>query len=203
MRAAASFRGLTALSALAGIVLLLIHTGGDPASLIYFTVQSNALVAVVFALAALGRVPVSIRGAATLYIVITGTVYHLVLTNPGSPFFTVDPGAHTVHNFLLHTLTPLLAAVDWLLLNRDKTPWWYAGSWLAYPLAYLAFALIRGAVVHKYPYPFLDAGELGYLGVTISSLVFAVLFFLLGLALIGLGGLARRFRPGAVEPAGA
>ena len=70
-------------------------------------------------------------------------------------------------------------------------PWWYAAVWLGYPLAYLAFALVRGAIVHKYPYPFIDAGELGYLGVTISALGFTVAFFVLGLLLIGLGRLAR------------
>lgn len=190
-----AYRGLVSLSAVAGIFLLLAHTGGNPNSFIYFTVQSNALVAIVFALAASGRASVPLRGAVTLYIAITGTVYHLVLTNPASPFSMVDPGAGTWHNFLLHTVTPLLAAVDWLVLTRKPLRWWYAAAWLAYPLAYSAFALTRGAIVHKYPYPFIDADKLGYGGVTVSIVVFGGLFFLLGLVLIGLGTLAGKVRP--------
>ncbi|GAA2596940.1 hypothetical protein GCM10010399_29470 [Dactylosporangium fulvum] len=48
---------------------------------------------------------------ATLFSCITGSVYHSLLANPSSPFFMADPGRHTVHNLLLHTVTPLLAAV--------------------------------------------------------------------------------------------
>ena len=117
-----------------------------------------------------------------------------VLTNPASPFFTADPGADTMHNLLLHTVTPLLAAIDWLLVNRDRVRWWYAGAWLAYPLAYLAFALVRGALTGRYPYPFIDVGTHGYPAVAVNATVFAVLFFLLVLLLSGLGELARRIR---------
>jgi len=188
---AALYRAAVCLTALAGIASLMIDSHGSLHSFVYFTVQSNALLALIFGLAAFGRATTRLRGAATLYIAITGSVYHLVLANPASPFHVVDSGAHTLHNFLLHTATPLLAVLDWILLTREPVRWWNAALWLAYPLAYLAFALIRGAIVHKYPYPFVDAGTLGYSGVTVSGLVFAVLFFLLGLVLIGTGTLAR------------
>lgn len=194
MPIARPLRALTSVCALAGVALLLAHTGGDPGIAVYFTVQSNLIVAAVFGLAAFGRGDVRLRGAATLYITITGTVYHLVLTNPASPFFTADPGAETVHNLLLHTVTPLLAAADWLLVNRDRVRWWHAGAWLAYPTAYLAFALVRGVITGRYPYPFIDVAALGYGPVAVNALVFSVLFFLLGLLLIGLGELARRVR---------
>jgi hypothetical protein len=37
---------------------------------------------------------------------------------------------------------------------------------MAYPLAYLAYSLIRGPIVDWYPYPFLDPDEVGgYAGV--------------------------------------
>jgi hypothetical protein len=205
MRLVAAYRALVFLSALGGIVLLLVDNGGDLSAFVYFTVQSNAVVAIVFALAVAGRVSVRLRGAATLYIVITGTVYHLVLANPASPFHTADPGAHTMHNLLLHTVTPLLVLVDWLVVSTELVRWFYAGAWLAYPLAYAAFALVRGAIVHEYPYPFIDADKLGYGGVSVSVVVFAAVFFLLGLAVIGLGALARRGRmaliPAPADPA--
>jgi hypothetical protein len=137
-------------------------------------------------------VPAWVRGAATLFSCITGIVYHALLANPASPFYQVDAGAHALHNLLLHTVTPILAAVTWLIVERERVRWWYAAVWLAYPLAYLVFALVRGAFVHEYPYPFIDLNKLGALGVTETSLGFTVAFFLLGLALIGLGALLRR-----------
>lgn len=94
----------------------------------------------------------------------------------------------------LHTVTPLLVLVDWLVVSTEPVRWFYAGAWLAYPLAYAAFALVRGAIVHEYPYPFIDADKLGYGDVSVSVVVFAAGFFLLGLAVIGLGALARRGR---------
>lgn len=189
------FRALTALSAMAGIVLLLDWTHGDGGVFVYFTVQSSVIIAVVSATAAVRPVPAWARGAATLYSCITGTVYHALLANPSSPFHMVDSGAHAPHNLLLHTVTPILAAVTWLIVDREPVRWWFAAVWLGYPLAYLAFALIRGAIVHEYPYPFVDVGELGYPGVAISALGFTVAFFLLGLLLIGLGALVRLVAP--------
>ncbi|MFB9186912.1 Pr6Pr family membrane protein [Dactylosporangium sucinum] len=190
------FRALTALSAVAGIVALLLYTH-DGTVFVYFTVQSSVIIAAVCALATARPVPAWVRGGATLFSCITGSVYHTLLANPSSPFFMADNGRNTVHNLLLHTVTPLLAAVTWLLVDRAPVRWWYAGVWLGYPLAYLVFALIRGLFVHEYPYPFLDVDELGYGGVTITSLGFTVAFFLLGLLLIGLGALVRRFLPWA------
>lgn len=198
------FRVLTAVCALAGIVLLLDFTHGDGGVFVYFTVQSSVIIAVVSALAAFRPVPGWVRGAATLYSCITGTVYHALLANPSSPFHMVDSGAHAPHNLLLHTVTPILAAVTWLIVDREPVRWWYAALWLCYPLAYLAFALIRGAFVHEYPYPFIDVGKLGYGGVTISALGFTVAFFLLGLLLIGLGALVRLvLRPRVASEQGA
>jgi hypothetical protein len=190
------FRALTAGCAVAGIVALLVWNHGDLGAFVYFTVQSSVVIAAVSAVAVFRAVPASVRGAATLYSVITGTVYHALLANPSSPFFQADPGAHTVHNLLLHTVTPILAAVTWLVVERERVAWWLAGVWLAYPLAYLVFALVRGAFVHEYPYPFIDLDRQHAGGVTVNSIGFTVAFFLLGLLLIGLGALLRRALPG-------
>jgi hypothetical protein len=186
------FRALTAVCAVAGIVALMLWSHGDWGSFVYFTVQSSVIIAAVSAVAVIRAVPAWVRGAATLYSCITGIVYHALLANPSSPFHQADAGAHTVHNLLLHSVTPILAAVTWLLVERERVRWWYAAVWLGYPLAYLVFALVRGAFVHEYPYPFIDVDKLGGLGVTETSLGFTVAFFLLGLLLIGLGVPLRR-----------
>jgi hypothetical protein len=197
MTAKTAARGLTAVSAAAGIVSLLLWNRGDWGAFVYFTVQSSVMMAVVSAVAVFRAVPAPVRGAVTLYSCITGTVYHALLANPASPFHQVDAGAHTVHNLLLHTVTPILAAVTWLLVERERVRWWYAAAWLAYPLAYLVFALVRGAFVHEYPYPFIDLDTQHADGVAVNSVGFTVAFFLLGLLLVGLGALLRRVLPGA------
>lgn len=88
---------------------------------------------------------------------------------------------------------------DWTLFDqRGRLRPRYAAWWLAFPLGYLGFALVRGLIVHRYPYPFIDAGQLGYGGVGLSSLFFAFAFWLLGLVVVGVDrGLARRTAPPA------
>jgi hypothetical protein len=202
-------RLIAVVAVLAGVVL----TAAGPATvtglLPFFTIQSNVAYGVFAAWAAFhGRAtPPALKGAVTLYVAITGLVYHLVLTNPASGF-AVDPVQRdlpeAVGNQLLHTVVPLLAFLDWLLFDeRGRFRWRYALYWLAFPLGYLAFALVRGLIVDKYPYPFINVNELGYAGVSVSSVGFAVAFWILGLLFVAIdhGGdrLLRRRR--AAEPA--
>ncbi|MEE3920617.1 Pr6Pr family membrane protein [Micromonospora sp. BRA006-A] len=65
--------------------------------------------------------PSALKGAVTLYITITGTVYHLVLANPASPFAMAQPDRQPGEwwgNQFLHTVVPLLAVADWALFDR-------------------------------------------------------------------------------------
>lgn len=215
---AVAFRLLVVCCVLAGIVL----TAAGPATvtglLPYFTIQSNVAVGLLAGYAGWrawrGRPdpPSALKGAVTLYITITGTVYHLVLANPASPFAMAQPErslADAAGNQFLHTVVPLLALADWALFDpRGRLRPRYAAWWLAFPLAYLAFALVRGLVVGSYPYPFVDAGQLGYAGVTVSAVVFAVVFWLLGLLFVGFDRVLSRptraaaTRPTPAEPTG-
>jgi hypothetical protein len=215
-RVAVTVRVLTVLAVLAGIIC----TAAGPATvtglLPYFTIQSNIAVGLLAGYGAWLAVrhrpepPAALRGAVTLYITITGVVYHLVLANPASPFAMAQPERDLVEatgNQLLHTVVPLLALLDWTLPRSpghgaDPTPrvrLRHAAFWLVFPLAYLGFALIRGLVTHTYPYPFVDAGVLGYGGVAVSAVGFAVAFWLLGLTFVGvdraLGGRRRQATP--------
>ena len=68
--------------------------------------------------------------------------------------------------------------------------------WLALPLLYAAFSLLRASggkpIGHTgllYPYPFLDLKRLGWGGLLRNTAVLLVLFFLLGCVLVGLGAL--------------
>jgi hypothetical protein len=185
-------RLLAVVAVIAGVVL----TAAGPATvtglLPYFTIQSTIAYGA-FAAWTIFRGPVTrpaLKGAVTLYVAITGLVYHLVLTNQASGFAMAQPDRalpETIGNQLLHTVVPLLAVLDWLVFDeRGRFRWRYALYWLAFPLGYLAFALLRGLVVDKYPYPFIDVNDLGYGGVSISSVGFAVAFWLLGLAFVAI-----------------
>jgi hypothetical protein len=201
-------RAVGAVAALTGVVLLFVVEHGGPDQFVYFTTQSNTLVGLCFLWGALAgwlspgaaagpsRV---LRGAVTLYILVTFLVFHLVLANPSSGFGDGSVHFGSVQNVLLHTVTPLLALVDWVLVNDERPRWRWATVWLSYPLAYLAFVLLRGAIVHRYPYPFLDVGSLGYGGVAVVALGLLVVFCLLGLLVVAIGRLdalpARHRRP--------
>jgi hypothetical protein len=149
----------------------------------YFTILSNILGAVVFVLLAVlgSRLPHAdlLRGAAALYLTITFLVYALLLSGVGLGIVLA-----WVNN-VVHRIFPIVVLLDWFLvrssarLNQRQT-WW----WLAFPVLYLVYSLIRGAVTGWYPYPFLDPRrDGGYLGVTVTCLAIAVAFALLTMGL--------------------
>jgi hypothetical protein len=197
---AAAFRALICAAVLAGVVidLCLVSTAR---LLSYFTVQSNILLGLACAISAYrawkpGRpLPPPITGAALLYICITGLVYHVVLAS--DPAVETPTGWSAAANILLHTVTPLAALADWLLLTpRGGLRPRHAALWLLYPLAYLAFVLTRGALLTpgteaRYPYPFLDVTLHGYAGVLTNALLYGLVFYALALAIVGLD----RIRP--------
>ncbi|BFU42734.1 Pr6Pr family membrane protein [Krasilnikovia sp. MM14-A1004] len=189
-----AIRLITATAVLIGVIL---DASGDSTVLSllpYFTIQSSIAYGVFAAWAATRSwrgelsTPAPLKGAVTLYVTITGLVFHFVLDNPASGFAQLGvhrTPAEAVANQLLHTVVPLLAVLDWLLFDeRGRYKWRYALYWLAFPLFYLGFALVRGLIVHKYPYPFLDVNDLGYGGVAQSAVFFALFFYLLALLFV-------------------
>jgi hypothetical protein len=82
--------------------------------------------------------------------------------------------------------------VYWLLFGRKKgLQWRNAFAWLLYPLAYFAYALGRGLVDGKYPYPFMDLNKVSPLMALRNGLAIGLAFLLAGLAMIAVArGLA-------------
>ncbi|WP_438489417.1 Pr6Pr family membrane protein [Streptomyces sp. S186] len=205
---AAAFRALAALTGITGIALDITASHDLGRLFSYFTIQSNILLVVVFAWSAgrawTGRPALSprITGAALLYICITGLVFHFVLSNDSSGFAMTSHRTplETAASQLLHTATPLAAVLDWLVLTAPGAyPLRYAWQWLGYPLLYLPFALIRGALLApgtegRYPYPFLDVDLHGYAGIATNAVVFALAFYGLALALVLLDRIRPRLR---------
>ncbi|MFC3999870.1 Pr6Pr family membrane protein [Nocardiopsis sediminis] len=212
------FRSVVVVAGVVGIGVDMARSGiWSP--LVYFTVQSNAILVACFAAGAYasfrGRPgpPPVVKGAATLYILITGLVFHLVLSGgpvplppavPGEPDAQVLPFIDT--GLLMHTVTPLLAVLDFLLFDRHgRLRWRHAALWLAYPLVYVVFTTVRGIVLpgSAYPYFFVDVPVIGYDGLLLNVLGYAIAFYLLGLVIVGVDRLAGALVPGGRPGVGA
>jgi hypothetical protein len=164
----------------------------------YFTVLSNVLAVVVLLCTGLVDPPglgwQYFRGAVTLYMVITGIVYNTLLTK-------AEVGVRGWENAVVHAVLPLVMLLDWLLAQPPRlVPARPSLGWLAFPLVYAGYSLIRGPIVDWYPYPFIDPRPHGYLQLTITCIVLAAV--MAGLA-IGVGRLlllSRRLARRSADP---
>lgn len=154
----------------------------------YFTIQNNLIGAAALltavVLGASRRHWVDLfRGAATAYLVITFLVFAVLLA--GTDVDTAIPWVDTV----LHKIFPIAIAVDWLLDPPIRAiTIRQAAFWLAYPVAWVAYSMIRGGLTGRYPYPFLDPANGGY--GTVAAYIVGIL--VLGVIVIGIVvGIAR------------
>jgi hypothetical protein len=147
----------------------------------FFTIITNLLLAVAMTMAATGgRVPAIVLGGLTLAILFVGVIYATLLQN----LYHLTGGAR-VADILLHKVSPALMALWWLLFAPRKRLKWSAPLWWSlYPLGYLAYALGRGRLDGRYPYPFIDLGRLGWLQTALNSGGIALAFIIAGLTLV-------------------
>lgn len=89
-----------------------------------------------------------LRGAAVLYLVITGVIYAVLLGGE----------THTWVNWVQHRIMPVYMPLDWLLVAPAARLrfWRTLGGWLVFPIVYLAYTLAHGSATGWYPYKFLD-----------------------------------------------
>ena len=197
-------RGLRLAAAGLGIAALgtaLVQSTGSVANFFsYFTVESNILAVVVLAggavLTGCPRGWPYFRGAVTLYMAITGIVYALLLSD-----VDVQLSSRWV-NTTLHEILPLVLLADWILLPPwPRASYRKALGWLVFPLAFVAYSLIRGPIVDWYPYPFLDPRPHGYLHVVWMSVLIGLGMVLLALVVMRIGKqrLAAQSRPPAAR----
>lgn len=135
----------------------------------YFTIQSNliGIAALLWAAAAGKRANPSLdsfRGAATTYLAITFVVFALLLADTD-----VDTAVVWVDR-VLHRVLPVVLTIDWLIDPPSaKITWQQARWWLVYPVAWVTYTMIRGALTDRYPYPFLDPANGGYGAVAVYT----------------------------------
>jgi hypothetical protein len=149
----------------------------------YFTVLSNLFAVAMLLYGALhhaherSRTVELFRGAAVVYILTTGIVYLVLLSGHAPTYPWV--------NAILHYLMPVAVTLDWLvapprvLLDRTRT----VVLWMVFPVLYIIYTLVRGAIVNWYPYLFVNphrsggyllvAGDVIAVGIGIIALIVA------------------------------
>jgi hypothetical protein len=129
----------------------------------YFTIESNLLVLATAVMLVLspdrdGRLWRVLRLDALLGIVITGLVFGLVLAPLVHP-----TGLGAWVNAGFHYFSPWWTLAGWLLFGPRPRIGWPTVAWaFAWPVAWIGYTFIHGAVTGWYPYPFLNAQTHGY-----------------------------------------
>jgi len=162
----------------------------------YFTILSNILIAISLTISFLNPSSLSgfifsrpsVQTALALYIAIVALVYNLVLRNIWSP-----TGWQLVADNLLHVVVPVMYLGYWaFFLPGQNLRYKDSLHWVYFPLLYLVYSLIRGSLIHWYPYPFLNVDQLGYEQTFLNVALMIMVFLIMGCVLIALGKLKKR-----------
>lgn len=128
----------------------------------FFTLQSNLLLLFYSATELfLGKIPKTklhsfLLGPLTAYILLTGTVYLIIL----EPIYDLH-GLERISSILLHYISPLLMFAYWLITEKRRYRFAEVFKWLIYPIAFMIWGLFRALLFKDYLYPFFDISEYG------------------------------------------
>ncbi len=118
-----------------------------------------------------------------ILIMVTFFVYNILLAKDSSvvDYFT------SLNNMLMHVILPIMFVLNWVLFyEHGKMKWYWPLLCVIMPLIYVAFILIRAAMIGTstntilYPYFFLNVAELGWAGFFAWIMVLLVVFVALG-----------------------
>jgi hypothetical protein len=186
IRPSSTFRVALAFNALVAAVALAIKFGEaattvDPQfpsvfgrvtnELCYFTIESNLIVLVVCAALAWRperwrRIAGAPRLTGLVCITVTGVVYYALLA--GDQHFV---GVAKVGDVLAHLVSPLLYVGTWAFGRRGHLQRRHVPQTLVFPVSWIVLTLIRGAIIHIYPYDFVDVEANGYVAVIVTIIV--------------------------------
>ncbi|WP_354569486.1 Pr6Pr family membrane protein [Glaciihabitans sp. UYNi722] len=162
----------------------------------YFTIESSMMNVVVLLVGGLFALRMrrdtelftSVRVAIFSYAVVTGAVYNLLLRGiPATGYAGLQ-----WPNEIMHVWIPIFIVIDWFVVpGRARAPWRQLWLVISYPIAWLVFTMVRGAVSGWYPYPFLEPSGRGGVGsvlvyiVGIAAFIIAIASIAIGLSRIG------------------
>ena len=160
----------------------------------YYTILTNITLVLVYLSEivptvglALFRHPI-VRGMMAANITLVALYVFFVLR-----FLSSLTGLFQLADNILHYLCPALYLLWWLTAQRHgRLRWGNLPLMLAPTLVYFVYAMARGLWVQEYPYPILNAIELGYAQVLLNALYMTAGLSVLTLAVIALDGLLAR-----------
>ncbi len=155
----------------------------------YFTILTNLIVAVTtttlafFANSRFGQLVSrpTVQAAVASYITIVGLIYSMFLRSVWAP-----QGWQAMADHILHDAIPIAMIFYWIFFApKDGIRMTDPFKWLIYPIAYIAYSLIRGAFVVWYPYWFADVTQLGYPQALTNSAGVLLAFLVVGFIYAG------------------
>lgn len=173
--------GLLILVAMITMIRFLVDEGSFNALnfFTFFTILSNLLAMGVLLeggrrmLTGTPPVPDMIRGAAVVYMTVTYIVFAVLLRGLEEELQTHLAWVDSV----FHRVAPIVLMLGWVVdPPKERIPFRRALWWLAFPLIWVVFTMIRGAIDGRYPYPFLDPANGGY-GIVFVYIVAITLLF--------------------------
>lgn len=168
----------------------------------YFTIQTSIFTAMVLLVAG-GSIfskkhsnseLVRWRISAVSASIVVGIVYNLLLRDV--PPAAADLGYEwpTVPNEILHVWAPIAVTLDWLITRtKTKVPTHSALAVTIFPLAWLAFSVIRGIATNWWPYWFINPNDPGGIGQMFTYIgAITVFFIVIGYGLVGVNRLSAK-----------
>lgn len=157
----------------------------------YFTILSNSFAAIVLIFGAFQlithRQPSALtdllRGISVVNMAIVGVLFSALLRNVDMGYLL--PWINTVHHYIM----PIAVVLEWLFQPpRTKLGLKHLLLCQVFPLLYIVFVLVRGAIVGWHPYPFLNPANVGgYGGVAAYVIGIMVVFVSVSWLLFTLG----------------
>ena len=190
----AGFKLIYLAGAIYGVLLNLFAPGVEVWSVLsFYTMQSNLFcIALTLVLLACdltdidyheNRLYTTLRYCALVSILLAFTIYHAVLEPRMSAEYPAYFSGFSVLDALIHTYTPVMLVLDYLLFDeKGLFRWWYAPLAAAVPLLYAAYLAVYSATggvfvmfnqVQNASYFFLDYQALGRsrIALWVSSIV--------------------------------
>jgi hypothetical protein len=154
----------------------------------YFTILTNIALVLVYLSELLQTARLEffrrplLRGTIAVSIALVSLYVFFVLR-----FLYTLTGLFQLADTLLHYVAPMLYLLWWLIAQpHGQLRWRNIPLMLLPPLVYFVLVMARGAVVGEYPYPFMNAAELGYGGVLVGALWMAGALAILAALLVAL-----------------
>jgi hypothetical protein len=149
----------------------------------YYTILTNIVLVMIYLSDmtssphfALFRMPI-VRGLMMANMTLVALFVYFVLRH-----LTVLEGLFLICDIALHYITPALYLAWWVTGRHGALRFGMLPIMLAPTFVYFLYAMVRGLWVREYPYPILNAIELGYGQVLINALLMT-----LGLAILMVG----------------